>query len=60
MTADPIATAARDAVAWLEASTGLTLSDEERAAVAYGVRVGYTLHRCDWCNEERAAVAYGV
>ncbi len=38
---DPIATAACDAVAWLEASTGLTLRDEERAAVAYGVSVGY-------------------
>ena len=46
-TADPIATAARDAVAWIEASTGRTLSDEERAAVAYGVRVGYTLTRED-------------
>ena len=44
-TTEAIATATRDAVAWLEASTGLTLSDEERAAVAYGVRVGYHVAR---------------
>lgn len=49
---DPIATAARDAVAWLEASTGLTLSDSERGAVVYGVRVGVALSTAPTITKE--------